>query len=103
MRILGANLLLVSLFSRSSGETYWAVPTNVSARSTKDDLLISHRRGVKDSERGALPGPRILPVPKSVILIRKSASKRRFSGFRSLMQKSIYGEDEFVRWQTTHR
>lgn len=39
--------------------------------------------------KGSLPVSRIFPVPKSVIFIRKSLSRRRFSGLRSLGSRVI--------------
>ena len=69
-RAKSAHILVVTLSTRSSGETYSAVPTNELARTS----------GRPSSVGSSLS---ILAVPKSVILTCILASSRMFSGLMS--------------------
>ena len=81
------HLLLLSLCSSSSGDTYWAVPTNVLVGSPRYQLCQKRQMPVGNSDRP--PESRSLPVPKSVIFIRKASSSSKFSGLRSLRKREI--------------
>ena len=82
-----AHLLKATLSCRSSGDTYSAVPTNELALSTEEEATntpyLTHTTFTKCFV--CLPSSvRSLAVPKSVILMCPSLSRRMFSGLRSL-------------------
>ena len=76
-------LLLLSLCSSSSGDTYCAVPTNVLVGSPTG-IVWSETAEITERKQHPPPVSRSLPVPKSVIFIRRASSSRMFSGFKSL-------------------